>query len=118
MDSQHAQRWHQLSAEVMTGMADWRHQHPQATLREIETELDARLARMRAHVLEDLALASPAADWQAPTAAPPPPCPECGTPLHARGLQSRTLHTHGGQTLTLQRRYGVCPVCATGLFPP
>ena len=39
------------------------------------------------------------------------------TPLHAGGLHSRTLQTQGGQTLTLERRYGVCPVCATGLFP-
>jgi hypothetical protein len=118
MDRQHAQRWHQLSAEIMTGMSDWRHQHPTATLREIETELDARLAHMRARMREDLALASGATDWQTQPAVAPPACPECGTPVQSRGIQPRTLQTHGGQTLTLKRRYGVCPVCETGLFPP
>ena len=56
-------RWNALAADVMIGMKDWRVAHPRATLREIETALDERLARMRARMLEDLALASPAADW-------------------------------------------------------
>ena len=112
------QRWHQLSAEVMTGISDWRFQHPQATLRELETELDARLARMRARMLEDLALESAATDWRDQRASAPPACPQCGSPLQAAGLHSRTLQTHGGQSLTFERRYGLCPVCETGLFPP
>ncbi len=112
------QRWHQLSAEIMTGISDWRFQHPTATLRELETELDARLARMRARMLEDLALESAATDWRDQSAPSPPACPECGSPLQAGGLHSRTLQTHGGQTLTFERRYGLCPVCETGLFPP
>ncbi|MCA1598173.1 MAG: hypothetical protein LC769_03990 [Chloroflexi bacterium] len=112
------QRWHHLSAEIMAGISDWRFQHPNATLRELETELDARLARMRARMLEDLALASAATDWHDQTATAPPACPQCGSPVEPRGLHARTLQTHGGQSLTLERRYGVCPVCETGLFPP
>jgi hypothetical protein len=112
------QRWHQLSAEIMTGISDWRFQHPTATLRELETELDARLTRMRARMLEDLALASATSDWSDQSATAPPACPQCGSPLQAGGLHSRTLQTQGGQTLTFERRYGVCPVCETGLFPP
>lgn len=111
-------RWHQLSAEVMTGMRDWRHQHPKATLREIETELDARLVHMRARMLEDLALESAATDWHAQATRSPPACPQCSSPLQPRGTHPRTLQTHGGQTLTLERSYAVCPVCETGLFPP
>ena len=114
---QFEQRWHQLSSEIMSGISDWRLQHPKATLRDIESELDARLARVRARMLEDLALASAAADWQA-AATSPPLCPQCGSPLQPRGSQARTLQTHGGQSLTLERCYGVCSVCATGLFPP
>ena len=112
------QRWHHLSAEIMTGISDWRFQHPTATLRELETELDARLVRLRARLLEDLVLASAAADWPAQAATAPPTCPECGSPLEPRGLHARTLQTHGGQSLTLERRYGICPVCETELFPP
>ena len=33
--------WHDLTQEVMTGMREWRLQHPKATFREIEPELDA-----------------------------------------------------------------------------
>ena len=118
MERQHEQHWHQLSTEVMSGLSDWRLQHPKATLRQIENELDARLARMRARMLEDIALASAATDWQAAPAAQSPPCPQCGGPLQRRGSSPRTLQTHGGQTITLERHYGVCPVCETGLFPP
>ncbi|MDP9309702.1 MAG: YgiT-type zinc finger protein [Chloroflexota bacterium] len=110
--------WHQLTADVMTGMREWRLQHPKATLREMETELDARLGHMRARMLEDMALASAAADWTAISRDQQPTCPECGTVLQERGQHSRTLQTHGGQELTLDRSYGVCPACGTGVFPP
>ena len=57
------QTWRALSDEVLTGMKEWRLQHPRATLSEIEAALDERLARLRARMLEDAALASAAADW-------------------------------------------------------
>lgn len=110
--------WHHLTQQVMSGLREWRLQHPQATLREIETELDARLNRMRARLLEDLALQSVAAAWQDAPARHQPLCPQCGGPRHERGTHPRTLQTHGGQDITLERSYGVCPVCQTGLFPP
>ena len=56
-------RWHQLAEDVITGMKEWRLQHPKATYREIETALDERLARVRARMLEDAALVSRAAEW-------------------------------------------------------
>jgi hypothetical protein len=111
------QRWRELSDEVMSGMKEWRLQHPRATLTEIEVALDEHLARLRARMLEDAALASAAADWDSATAAAPR-CPQCGQPLQARGGHPRQLQTHGGQNLTLQREYGVCPACHAGLFPP
>jgi hypothetical protein len=111
------QQWRELSEEVITGMKEWRLQHPRATLSEIEAALDARLARLRARMLEDAALASAAADWKS-AAGTAPRCPECGQPLQARGGHPRQLQTHGGQHLMLQRDYGVCRVCHTGLFPP
>jgi hypothetical protein len=119
MDRQiNEQLWHQLTQEVMTGMREWRLQHPKATLREIETELDARLNHMRARMLEDLALHSTAAAWAESPTGHQPRCPQCGERLQDRGTQSRTLQTHGGQDVTLTRSYGVCPACAIGLFPP
>ena len=112
------QSWHHLTEEIMTGMREWRNLHPKASLREIECELDARWARVRARMLEDMALASAAADWADTPTALHPTCPDCGTPLQLRGSDTRTLQTHGDQSLVLHRRYGVCPACGAGLFPP
>lgn len=112
------QTWHRLTEEIMTGMREWRTDHPKATLREMEDELDARWTRVRARMLEDMAVASAAADWAGTPTREHPLCPDCSRPLHLRGTEPRTLQTHGGHVLTLARRYGTCPVCGTGLFPP
>jgi|GEM_PF-5716697 len=42
-----------MTEEIMSGMRTWRAQHPIATLREMEDELDARWTRVRARMLED-----------------------------------------------------------------
>ena len=106
-----------LSDDILTGMHEWRLQHPDATLTEIEQALDQRWYRLRARMLHDLALEREAANWQA-TATDPPTCPECGRKLIRRGRQPRQLKTHGNHTLTLSRSYGYCPTCKKGHFPP
>ena len=113
--AEHEQQWQQVSEEVMTGLRDWRAAHPRATFAEIEAVVDERLNGMRARMLEDLALASAAAEavGEAPGA-----CPGCGQPLQRRGLQTRTLTVQGDQSVQLRRPYAVCPACGTGLFPP
>ena len=110
-------RWPALSDEVMTGMKDWRVQHPKATFREIEAALDERLARLRVRMLEDALLVSRAADWEA-TDPERPVCPQCGTVLQARGRETRTLTTDYDQPLQLERRYAVCPRGEAGFFSP
>ncbi len=104
--------------DILTGMRAWRLQHPEATLREIEEALDERWYRVRAAMLEDLALQSTAATWQARAAVERPTCPDCGRPLHNRGAHPRHLTTHGGHDLTLTRTYGYCSSCKKGFFPP
>ena len=110
--------WQRLTQEVTSAMAAWRLEHPTATLREIELELDARLNAMRARMLEDLAFTSSAAAWTAAPACQHPRCSECDQALQSDGSKQRLLQTHGGQQLSLQRSYGVCPTCGVGLFPP
>ena len=110
--------WRALSEEVISGLVDWRNQHPRATLKEIETALDERLDRLRARLLEDTALASERADWSGVSATERPQCPDCGQGVHSAGQRVRRLQTHGHQELTLTRRYGVCPTCGRGFFPP
>jgi len=111
------QRWQHLAAEVMSGMKQWRLQHPRATLSQMEQALDERLGQMRARMLEDLALASSSAQLK-DEAGQRLQCPQCGQVLELRGEQVRHLQTHQGQHLELARRYGSCPQCGAGFFPP
>jgi len=106
-----------LSYEIVSGMREWNVQHPDATLTEIEQALDERWYRLRARMLQDLALEREAATWQA-TSVERPSCPDCGQALIRRGRQPRHLKTHGNHTLTLTRSYGYCPSCKKGHFPP
>lgn len=72
-------RWRALSAEIMAGIQEWRLQHPKATLWEIEAAIDECLAELRARMLQDAALASPAADVSQASPLDRPVCPHCGS---------------------------------------
>lgn len=112
-----AGKWEQLAAEVISGMAEWRLQHPKATLSEIEAALDERLAGMRARFLEDAALASGVADLQR-EGVEGVVCAQCGGQVRLEGKRQRQVRTHGGQKLELERSYVICPRCEVGFFPP
>jgi YgiT-type zinc finger domain-containing protein len=115
-DKTTAEKWRELSEEVIVGMQDWRVQHPKATMREIERTLDERLAGLRARMLQDTALASATRVWE--EGSEDACCPTCGRALKPRGVQRRQLQTQGGQEVVLEREYGECPGCGAGLFPP
>ena len=110
-------RWCELSEQVLSGVKEWRLQHPRATLREMEVALDERLAKQRARMLEDMARASEMADLNQVAPEERPKCPGCGGALGPRGLRKRRLETTGGQEITLERSYAVCPTCEVGFFP-
>lgn len=111
-------QWERLAEEVMSGMKEWRLQHPKASLREIEKALDERLAKMRVRMLQDAALASSAADIKTAQKADRPVCSECGGELVERAVAVRRLVTQHNQALELERSYGVCSRCGAGVFPP
>jgi len=108
--------WKGLSEEIMQGMAEWRAQHPKATFREIEAEIDERLSALRAQMISDTAMASAQAEWEA--GAMGVVCPKCGEKLEKKGKKKRKLETQGGRQVELIREYGVCPKCGQGIFPP
>jgi hypothetical protein len=110
--------WQERGLDVLTGMREWRQQHPKATFREIEAALDERLSRLRAQMLQDLAQESTAAHWSQLPESSAPSCPTCGTPLVARGMHRRRIQTSGGREVELERPYGTCPNCGAGFFPP
>jgi hypothetical protein len=112
------QQWRELAEDVLSGMKEWRLHHPKATLREIEAALDERLSRVRARMLQDLALASTMTDLGATDAGARPRCATCAVSLEARGQQTRQLTTYHDRTLTLTRSQAACPRCGDRLFPP
>ena len=116
MSEEKLEQWREMSEAVLVGMQEWRMEHPKASLGEIEKELDQRLARLRVRMLQDTAMQSEARDWQ--EAKDKPICPKCGEVLKMSGAHKRRLHTHGQQTVVLERKYGVCPKCGGGFFPP
>ncbi len=95
--------------EAITGLADWRAQHPRASFREIETALDERLDLMRAHLLSEAALASDRVDGSALPEEERPICPECKVPLKRGSVHQRRLWTQGWQEVVLERSQGTCP---------
>ena len=99
-------------------MAQWRREHPRATLTEIEDALDGRMGTLRAEMLADAALASGAAKFAGKPASERPKCPECGGALLSRGVAERILTTTGGRDIRLRRSYAQCPQCGLELFPP
>jgi hypothetical protein len=113
-----AGRWRELSEAIMAGIEEWRLQHPKATLWEIEAAVDAHLADLRTQMVQDVALASQAAELSRVNAQERPRCPQCETPVEARGPRERQVRTHQGKTLRLRRSDAVCPACQVGLFPP
>ena len=66
-------------------MAQWRREHPRATLTEIEDALDERLAAIRGQMLTDTALASQSASFAGAPPTERPRCPGCDARLVSPG---------------------------------
>lgn len=108
--------WDQLHDEAMKKLAAWRQAHPKATLAEIEREVDDRMATLRARLIQDVALASAAADVKGQ--AQRLPCPHCDRPVRVEGQRKRRLKSEHMREIDLQRDYVICPHCHLGFFPP
>lgn len=106
------------SDEILSGMREWRIAHPKATFVEIQGAVDERLDRLRARLLQDMALSSQAAEGTERATMERPRCPDCGERMAPRGSRDRAVTVQGDQTVTLARSYWVCPACQAGLFPP
>lgn len=107
-------RWQQKSQDASKAIAQWRQEHPKATLAEIETAIDAQLDQVRAHIIEEVAQS----ETHQPTQQTPTFCPQCGEWMHQRGKHRRRLQTRGSQDVTLTRDYLSCPACGYSFFPP
>ena len=113
-----SKNWDDLFEEASQEVLRWRRKHKKATLTEIEDTVDAELARMRAQMIQDLALASELANLTDMPSGERPKCPQCGEPLSANGKQKRQLVTEHEEAINLTRSKGVCPQCGASSFPP
>ena len=105
--------WEELYRQASEKAQQWRVQHPKATFLEIATAVDEQLSRVRARMLEDLAMESEAA--QAGTQVE---CPGCGRRVRTEGRYHRKLLTEQDEQLELSRSYARCPWCGERFFPP
>jgi uncharacterized protein with PIN domain len=116
---QRSEQMQQVSAGLqdVLGMTQWCKEHPKATWAEIEAAVDEQINQLRAQLIQDLVLFGQDEDWRERPEEERPRCPTCGTPLWARGEQTRYLQTTGGEAVKLTRTYGTCPACGVGFFP-
>src|SRR5712692_5330729 len=103
----------QVSAGLqdVLGMTQWRKEHPKATWQEIEAAVDERINQVRAQMIEDLVQMGETEAWSQKPDGERPRCATCGSPLWARGEQTRWVQTTGGEAVKLRRSYGTCPAC-------
>lgn len=110
-------KWDDLYEEASGAVLRWRREHKKATLTEIEDTVDNELARMRAQMIQDLALASETAELGSMAREERPKCPQCGRPLVANGRQKREVTTDHEQGVELKRSKGYCRQCKLSFFP-
>jgi RNase P subunit RPR2 len=110
--------WQDLSQQAFAATQQWRSDHPTATLREIELAVDEQLAKLRAQMVEDVALSSALTSLASLPEGQRPLCSHCQQPLQAQGSAQRRLITKHEQSISLERSYARCPDCGQGLFPP
>jgi hypothetical protein len=115
MQEENEGKWEQLAREVLSGMKDWRSQHPRATFAEIEEAIEEQVAKMRARMLEDVVRWPEVGGRETEQQMR---CNACGRELEERGKHVRHLTTQGNQQIALERSYGYCPTCRVGFFPP
>jgi hypothetical protein len=111
-------KWDELFAAASERMAQWRGENRQASLTAIEKEVDGELARVRAQMIQDLALESRMADIRGRKGEERVKCPECGAEVKANGQEKRRLMTDYEEAIEIERSKAKCPGCGVSFFPP
>ena len=108
-----------MEQELGERMRAWRRAHPKATMYEIEVELDAQIAVLRAEMLAETATAGAGGeDGEKGAGEAAAVCPVCQGQLVKDGKRTRKLKTAGDQEVVLERVYMRCSQCGYGVFPP
>jgi len=110
--------WTSLFQHASDQVSIWRRKHPRASFTEIENTVDKELAKVRATMIQELALESDLTDFKQLPKEKRPRCPSCGRPLASNGQQQRRLVTTYEQKVELERSKGYCRHCRVSYFPP
>lgn len=110
--------WTDLFQQASKQVSHWRQKHPRASFAEIENTVDEELARVRAAMIQELALESELTDFKQLSDEKRPRCPSCGQLLASNGQQKRRLVTTYEQEVALTRSKGYCRHCGVSYFPP
>jgi len=111
-------RMRELTERLLRETTGWREEHPKATFRQIESEVEERLGAIRQGLIEELAQTSVSSDLAKQAESKRPRCGECEGSLEVRGQQDREVMILRGGRVQLQRSYAVCGACGAGVFPP
>ena len=110
-------KWRELQDKINAAIAEWRREHPEATLTEIEEVVDSQLATVRTQMVEDLAQGGRTADLKRLAQEERPQCPHCGQGVAANGKGRRKLKTSYGRMIELERDQAYCTHCEVTFFP-
>lgn len=100
------------SEDLADKVRQWRHDHPKATLTEIEDTIDQAWAQLRQKIVAELI------EETAPQAETVIHYPECKATMVKNGKKKRKLVIKGGEEVSIERQQMRCLACGTTLFPP
>ena len=115
--SEQQEKWRDLQDKINAAVEEWRREHPEATLTEIEEAVDSRIADVRTRMVEDLAQGGRTAKLARLAKEERPECPRCGQPVVANGKGKRKLKTYRGEVIELERDQAYCTHCEVTFFP-
>lgn len=112
------EKWREAFGEASEAVSEWRVGHPRATFNEIENQVDGKLAKIRAEMIEDLVRESQLTNLTEIPKGKRPQCPVCGQVLASNGKQKRQLISSHEQVIEIERSKGYCGHCRVSYFPP
>jgi hypothetical protein len=112
------EKWMESFGEASEAVSEWREEHPRATFNDIENQVDGKVAKIRAEMIEDLVRESQLTNLTEIAKEGRPKCPVCGQVLASNGRQKRQLISSHEQVIEIERSKGYCRRCRVSFFPP
>jgi hypothetical protein len=104
------ERLKEISEEIIEEMDVWNTSHEEATFLEREVKARELVSKLEANLIEESAQEREEKERAT--------CSHCQEQLLWRGTRVRRLQGSMGRAIELKRKYGTCPKCGTGFFPP